>query len=325
MVDRSRRLVRDDWIDPTKCALPCCRARHPSIHRPSRPARGAGPAGRPGRQPAVVLAPADPGRLRARWTPTLWESTGHDPVRLLGAVEPDRLERAGRRTTASSQRLGAAARRPRALPDRGPLVPAHGRRGDDGPARSPTSRRSSASPPCCRSTPAASASSPATTSRPPATSASRSSASACSTGTGYFKQSLSREGWQQETYPVLDPDELPISLLREADGTRATVAHRPARRAPTWSPGSGSPSVGRVPLLLLDSDVEGNPDHYRERHRPALRRHQRAPAAPGAAARRRRRPRAARLLAGSPAPRRPRCSTPTRATPASSASSGSAS
>ncbi|MGZ5400273.1 MAG: DUF3417 domain-containing protein, partial [Nocardioides sp.] len=37
---------------------------------------------------------------------------------------------------------------------------------------------------------------------------------------GYFKQSLSREGWQQETYPVLDPDELPLSLLHEADGSR---------------------------------------------------------------------------------------------------------
>ena len=59
---------------------------------------------------------------------------------------------------------------------------------------------------------------------------------------GYFKQSLSREGWQQETYPVLDPDGLPISLLREADGTRAHDLDRHARRPPTWSPGSGSPA-----------------------------------------------------------------------------------
>jgi starch phosphorylase len=28
---------------------------------------------------------------------------------------------------------------------------------------------------------------------------------------GYFRQSLSREGWQQERYPVIDPDELPIT------------------------------------------------------------------------------------------------------------------
>ncbi|WP_137292055.1 alpha-glucan family phosphorylase [Nocardioides dongxiaopingii] len=78
---------------------------------------------------------------------------------------------------------------------------------------------------------------------------------------GYFKQSLSREGWQQETYPVLDPDELPISLLREPDGSGATIAIQmpdgPDLIARIWVA-----SVGRVPLLMLDTDVEGNPDHY---------------------------------------------------------------
>ena len=80
---------------------------------------------------------------------------------------------------------------------------------------------------------------------------------------GYFKQSLSRDGWQEETYPVLDPDELPLHLLREADGSRATVSIAM----------SGGPDllarifvadVGRVPLLLLDSDIEENPQHYRD-------------------------------------------------------------
>ncbi|MEO9323558.1 alpha-glucan family phosphorylase [Nocardioides sp. C4-1] len=78
---------------------------------------------------------------------------------------------------------------------------------------------------------------------------------------GYFKQSLSREGWQQETYPVLDPDELPISLLREPDGSRATISIQmpdgPELVARIWVA-----SVGRVPLLMLDTDVEGNPEHY---------------------------------------------------------------
>ncbi|CAN5601581.1 glycosyltransferase family 1 protein [soil metagenome] len=78
---------------------------------------------------------------------------------------------------------------------------------------------------------------------------------------GYFKQSLSREGWQQETYPVLDPDELPISLLREPDGSRATISIQmpdgPDMLARIWVA-----SVGRVPLLMLDTDVEGNPEHY---------------------------------------------------------------
>ncbi|MDF1606492.1 alpha-glucan family phosphorylase [Nocardioides sp. YIM 152315] len=80
---------------------------------------------------------------------------------------------------------------------------------------------------------------------------------------GYFKQSLSREGWQQETYPVLDPDGLPISLLREENGERATISialpDGPDLLARIWVA-----SVGRVPLLMLDTDVEGNPDHYRD-------------------------------------------------------------
>ena len=79
---------------------------------------------------------------------------------------------------------------------------------------------------------------------------------------GYFKQSLSREGWQQETYPVLDPDELPLSLLKEDDGSRATVSiampDEGELAAQIWVA-----RVGRVPLLLLDSDIEQNPDHLR--------------------------------------------------------------
>lgn len=74
---------------------------------------------------------------------------------------------------------------------------------------------------------------------------------------GYFRQSLSREGWQQEHYPVLDPNELPLTLLREADGTPSQVVlDLPGGRslhARIWQA-----QVGRIPLLLLDSDVEEN-------------------------------------------------------------------
>jgi starch phosphorylase len=79
---------------------------------------------------------------------------------------------------------------------------------------------------------------------------------------GYFKQSLSREGWQQETYPVLDPNELPIALLREADGSPATISvGLPGGRTLTghiWKA-----QVGRVPLLLLDSQSEANDEAAR--------------------------------------------------------------
>ncbi len=78
---------------------------------------------------------------------------------------------------------------------------------------------------------------------------------------GYFKQSLSREGWQQETYPVLDPDELPISVLREPTGEPATISiAMPGGTdllARIWVA-----RVGRVPLLMLDTDVEGNSQQY---------------------------------------------------------------
>ncbi len=80
--------------------------------------------------------------------------------------------------------------------------------------------------------------------------------------TGYFRQSFNRDGWQQEDYPVLDPDGLPLSLLREADGTPShIVLNLPGGRelrAQVWRA-----QVGRVPLLLLDSDVTGNDDAAR--------------------------------------------------------------
>ncbi|WP_406725402.1 glycosyltransferase family 1 protein [Streptomyces sp. GD-15H] len=74
---------------------------------------------------------------------------------------------------------------------------------------------------------------------------------------GYFRQSLSRDGWQQEHYPVLDPNELPLAQLKEPDGTPALVILAlpggRSLRARIWLA-----QVGRIPLLLLDSDVEEN-------------------------------------------------------------------
>ena len=80
---------------------------------------------------------------------------------------------------------------------------------------------------------------------------------------GYFKQSLSKDGWQQETYPLLDPDELPLTPLREADGSRASVSIS-LPDGPDLVARIFVANVGRVPLLLLDSDVEENSQHYRD-------------------------------------------------------------
>ncbi|GAA2081706.1 glycosyltransferase family 1 protein [Pseudolysinimonas kribbensis] len=79
---------------------------------------------------------------------------------------------------------------------------------------------------------------------------------------GYFRQAISRDGWQEESYPVLDPDGLPMRVLRHPDGTAAQVELAlPDDRTLTariWQL-----EVGRVCLLLLDTDVQENDDELR--------------------------------------------------------------
>jgi len=74
---------------------------------------------------------------------------------------------------------------------------------------------------------------------------------------GYFRQSLSLDGWQLEHYPMLDPQGLPLRLLTDVAGepVLVEVAMPGGRslRAHVWQA-----AVGRVPLLLLDSDIEEN-------------------------------------------------------------------
>jgi len=80
---------------------------------------------------------------------------------------------------------------------------------------------------------------------------------------GYFRQSLSPDGWQLEHYPPLDPSGLPIRALKDADGAPVRIALAlPESRtlhAQVWVA-----DVGRVPLLLLDSDVEDNDNAARQ-------------------------------------------------------------
>ncbi|MFI6788302.1 alpha-glucan family phosphorylase [Nonomuraea sp. NPDC050383] len=80
---------------------------------------------------------------------------------------------------------------------------------------------------------------------------------------GYFTQSLSPEGWQLEHYPSLDAGGLPLTLLKEEDGTpvkiRVGLPEGRALHAQLWVA-----QVGRVPLLLLDSDVADNDNAARD-------------------------------------------------------------
>jgi starch phosphorylase len=76
---------------------------------------------------------------------------------------------------------------------------------------------------------------------------------------GYFRQSFTADGWQQETYPSFDPQGLPLRLLTTPSGEPVLVELARSAgyelRARVWVA-----QVGRIPLLLLDSDVPDN-DH----------------------------------------------------------------
>ena len=76
---------------------------------------------------------------------------------------------------------------------------------------------------------------------------------------GYFRQSLTSDGWQHENYPSLDPQGLPLRLLTRHDGVPVVIElalpESRTLRARVWIA-----QVGRIPLLLLDSDIAEN-DH----------------------------------------------------------------
>ncbi|MBC7441571.1 MAG: alpha-glucan family phosphorylase [Ramlibacter sp.] len=79
---------------------------------------------------------------------------------------------------------------------------------------------------------------------------------------GYFSQAISPDGWQLESYPLLDPDGLPLSVLRRADGSAVQVSLAlPDDRtlhARVWQA-----MVGRIRLLMLDTDIPENTDDLR--------------------------------------------------------------
>jgi starch phosphorylase len=78
---------------------------------------------------------------------------------------------------------------------------------------------------------------------------------------GYFSQYLSAEGWQMETYPVNDFSNMPVKLVRDAEGQPLSVSvdfkGQPIKIL-IWCI-----DVGRVPLYMLDTNVEPNPPEFR--------------------------------------------------------------
>ncbi|HEY3838455.1 MAG TPA: alpha-glucan family phosphorylase [Bryobacteraceae bacterium] len=81
-------------------------------------------------------------------------------------------------------------------------------------------------------------------------------------GQGYFRQRLDNHGWQQEQYLQTDVAQLPMEQAIGTNGQPVTVqieTRGGSIRAKVWRV-----KVGRIDLLLLDSNVEGNAPEDRE-------------------------------------------------------------
>lgn len=81
-------------------------------------------------------------------------------------------------------------------------------------------------------------------------------------GQGYFRQRLDANGWQQEEYSPTDTNLLAMETAIGANGEPVTIqieTRGGAIRAKVWRL-----KVGRIDLLLLDSNVEGNAPDDRE-------------------------------------------------------------
>ncbi len=73
---------------------------------------------------------------------------------------------------------------------------------------------------------------------------------------GYFRQYLNADGYQQESYPINDFSNLPVTLQRDADDKPLMISvPMPGRQlyAVIWRV-----QVGRVPLYLMDTNIPEN-------------------------------------------------------------------
>jgi starch phosphorylase len=79
---------------------------------------------------------------------------------------------------------------------------------------------------------------------------------------GYFHQFLDHEGWQQEEYPEIDIYRLPVKRIKDSSGNELMISVTGPDgeiRAVVWKI-----MVGRIPLILLDTNLPENSPEIRE-------------------------------------------------------------
>ena len=78
---------------------------------------------------------------------------------------------------------------------------------------------------------------------------------------GYFVQQLDKDGWQNERYPENQLQNMPISPAKDANGKEVKIKLRLLDReitVATWIC-----NVGNIPLILLDTNLNENPEDLR--------------------------------------------------------------
>ncbi len=79
---------------------------------------------------------------------------------------------------------------------------------------------------------------------------------------GYFNQQIDENGWQQEFYPTLHPESLPVEQVVDANSVPITCKIRVADSDVTF--GAWRVNVGRNALYLLDTNYPQNTTEWRD-------------------------------------------------------------
>ena len=79
---------------------------------------------------------------------------------------------------------------------------------------------------------------------------------------GYFQQSINQDNWQTEYYNQLNPRNLPMDAVLDAEGEPLICSVDIATDTVQFR--SWRINVGRCPLYLLDTNLPENPSQYRD-------------------------------------------------------------
>jgi starch phosphorylase len=78
---------------------------------------------------------------------------------------------------------------------------------------------------------------------------------------GYFQQAIDTNNWQTEFYNLIDPQNVPLEPVLNAEGERLVCSVEVNMESVTFQ--AWRVNVGRVPVYLLDTNLPDNDEHFR--------------------------------------------------------------